>query len=265
MNKTVVLEIVKYLVLGIVIFTVLKYLPNQNMSNCDIVLTSVILLLIYLLLESIINILTTKKKEQFNSNTQDKINFCSSVCNNSNLNIEGMASVPKKKHHKKHHKNKKNNVKQTEKSEEQQLESKSSSEISSESTETKESEESTEKLIDVKPIKYKPVKGVDRKGTRYIEGIIQNEDEYSDYNHVPLGDRYDEDSFEYGYSFLPPEKWYPQPPNPPMCVTDKRCPVLPSYTHGAPLDAKEWNESRRVTPPDNIKTKYIKEKLNSGR
>ena len=40
---------------------------------------------------------------------------------------------------------------------------------------------------------------------------------------------------------------------------------MPSYTTGTPLDVKEWNEARRVTPPDNIKTKYIKEKLNSGR
>ena len=111
----------------------------------------------------------------------------------------------------------------------------------------------------------KEVQGVERVGKREDNGVIMDEVEYTDYHHLPIGDNYDVGSFEYGYSFLPPEKWYPQPPFPPMCVTDKRCPVLPTYTTGTPLDVKEWNEARRITPPDNIKTKYIKEKLNSGR
>lgn len=106
---------------------------------------------------------------------------------------------------------------------------------------------------------------VDRSGSRDEIGVINNEMSYTDYHHIPLADTYDNDSFEYGYSFLPPEKWYPQPPFPPMCVSDKKCSVMPAYTNGAPLDVKEWNESRRITQPDNINTKYIKEKLNSGR
>ena len=71
--------------------------------------------------------------------------------------------------------------------------------------------------------------------------------------------------FEYGYSFLPPSQWYPQPINPPICVTNQRSVVLPIYTTGTPIDVKEWHESRRITPPDNINVNYINEKLNSGR
>ena len=75
---------------------------------------------------------------------------------------------------------------------------------------------------------------------------------------------YDSTDYEDGYSYLPPKDWYPQPPFPPVCVTDKQCPVCPVYTTGTPVDVKEWNDSIRITPPDNINTKFIK-KLNAGR
>jgi len=86
---------------------------------------------------------------------------------------------------------------------------------------------------------------------------------YSDYNHVPLAENYKSTDFEYGYSFLPPEKWYPQPPFPPVCVSNRRDTILPSNTTGVPLDVKEWKDSLRITQPDTIKTSYITNKLNS--
>lgn len=95
--------------------------------------------------------------------------------------------------------------------------------------------------------------------------FITNELVYSDYHHVQVPDDYDTSLYEHGYTFLPPEKWYPQPPNPPVCVTNNRCPVCPLYTSGSPVDIKEWHSSRRVTPPDNINVKYINDKLNSGK
>jgi hypothetical protein len=88
---------------------------------------------------------------------------------------------------------------------------------------------------------------------------------YTDYNHLPLADTYEKGDFEYGYSFLPPEKWYPTPPFPPMCVSEKRCPVTPTYTTGVGLDLKEWKQSCRVSQPDNINTCYVRDKLNAGR
>ena len=88
---------------------------------------------------------------------------------------------------------------------------------------------------------------------------------YTDYNHLPLAETYEKGDFEYGYSFLPPEKWYPTPPFPPMCVSEKRCPVNPTYTTGVGLDLKEWKQSCRVSQPDNINTCYVRDKLNAGR
>ena len=95
--------------------------------------------------------------------------------------------------------------------------------------------------------------------------VLSNEMMYTDYNHLPLSDGWSSKNYEYGFSFLPPDKWYPQPPNPPVCVTTNKCPVCPVYTSGSNLDVKEWDNSRRITPPDNIKNNYIADKLNSGK
>lgn len=100
---------------------------------------------------------------------------------------------------------------------------------------------------------------------RRIDGVLDDEMPYTDYNHLPVASGYKSHDYEYGYSFLPPEKWYPQSPRPPVCVTEKRCPVCPVLATGSPVDAKEWHTARRITPPDLINTDYIGEKLNSGR
>jgi len=100
---------------------------------------------------------------------------------------------------------------------------------------------------------------------RRITGDLDDEIPYTDYNHLPVASGYKSHDYEYGYSFLPPEKWYRQPPRPPICVTQQRSAILPSYTHGAPMDMKEWHSSRRITPPDRINVEYIEDKLNAGR
>jgi hypothetical protein len=100
---------------------------------------------------------------------------------------------------------------------------------------------------------------------RRIEGEIDDELPYSDYNHLPMAAGYKSHEYEYGYSFLPPEKWFPNPPRPPVCVTEHRSPILPMLANGTPVDVKEFHSSRRITPPDQISRTYIDEKLNAGR
>lgn len=99
---------------------------------------------------------------------------------------------------------------------------------------------------------------------RRISKDLDDELPYSDYNHLPVASGYRSHAYEYGYSFLPPEKWYPQPPRPPICVTEKRCPVMPMFANGAPADVKEFHSSRKILPPDLINTEYIKDHLNDG-
>ena len=114
-------------------------------------------------------------------------------------------------------------------------------------------------------MRVKPNLQVTSSGSRVRDDVIGEEIKYNyvDYSIIPQNK--DEGNFEFGYSFLPPEKWYPTPPNPPVCVTEKQCPVCPIYTGGTNLNLKEWNSSRRITPPDRINVEYIEEKLNSGR
>lgn len=100
---------------------------------------------------------------------------------------------------------------------------------------------------------------------RVIEDTLDDELPYSDYNQLPVASGYKSHDYEYGYSFLPPEKWYPQPPRPPVCVTEKRCPVCPVNATGTPTDVKEFHNSRRITQPDEINVDYVNDKLNSGR
>jgi len=102
-------------------------------------------------------------------------------------------------------------------------------------------------------------------GSRMEDGILASEMSYTDYNSIPLGQNLNTMEKDFSYTFLPPDRWYPVPPHPPVCVAEKVCPVCPVYTNGTNLDLKEWNDSRRITPPDNINVQAIREKLNSGR
>jgi hypothetical protein len=102
-------------------------------------------------------------------------------------------------------------------------------------------------------------------GSRLNDGVLKDESKFSyiDFNSIPQTTN--TGSFEYGYSFLPPAQWYPVPAHPPVCVSDQKCPVCPVYTTGTNVELKEWDNSRRIMPPDEINVNAIEQKLNSGR
>ena len=289
MDKNIFMLLLKYSLLTLVVYLILKYLPNQNMNEADLIFITVIIVLFYLLAENVVRLF-------YNEENFINTSTCNSICNSRIEHMENIvmseatskltaqASQIQKALEGKL-KEREQELKQiTEKMEKKEINKSEEDEAKFAQDaqdgldgESMEDESVMDNKVDEEENKYddgrhmimkthpKPMKGVERDITRQESGMINNEIEYTDYNHLPLADGYDVGSFEYGYSFLPPEKWYPEPPFPPLCVSEKRCPVLPSYTTGTPLDVKEWNEARRVTPPDNIKTKYIKEKLNSGR
>jgi len=53
------------------------------------------------------------------------------------------------------------------------------------------------------------------------------------------------------YILLNTTKWAPSLRPPPVCKQEKECPVCPSITSGYPLNLKEFNSSRKITPPVN--------------
>ena len=112
---------------------------------------------------------------------------------------------------------------------------------------------------------YEPKYKYPHNGSRMQDGIITTEMSYTDYNTLPLGANVNSQNSDFSYSFLPPDKWYPVPPHPPVCITEMKCPVCPVSSDSSTVDLKEWNDARRVTPGDAVNTKYLNEKLNSGR
>jgi hypothetical protein len=103
-------------------------------------------------------------------------------------------------------------------------------------------------------------------GSRTKDGVMkESEARYNVVSYHTVPPNLNKGSFEYGYSFLPPANWYPTPPFPPVCVSEKQCPVCPGYTTGTNVELKEWDSARRITAPDEINVRYIEEKLNSGR
>jgi hypothetical protein len=48
------------------------------------------------------------------------------------------------------------------------------------------------------------------------------------------------------------------------CKTEQKCQVCPTLTKGYPLNLKEFNNARKIMPPDIINLDYINEKLLTG-
>ena len=316
MNNNILFNILKYIVLTIAIFIVLKYVLEYKINNFDSIITTTILVLLVILAETIYIIFVNDKNI---SNYQK--NYCSSVCNkiehmtdiSSNIvgdtisdtepvkeSVKESVTEPVKESITKSDKepntepvkesvtksitepdasnddsnddsNDASNDDSNDDSDDasdddsNDVSNDVSNNVSNKKTETFVANYPEKKNTLMKTRTYNNYKnGIEREGDRYKDNVINNESEYNDYNMLPMADNNTGD-FEYGYSFMPPAKWYPQPPNPPICVTNQKSNVMPIYTTGTPIDVKEWNESRRITPPDNIKTKYIKQKLNSGR
>jgi hypothetical protein len=236
--NSLLFKILKYLAIALTIYLIFRFVPNSQISNSDILLISMITIFSLLLLETLCS--TSEHMTPV-----EQANMCSSVCSvpQPTQVAEHMVDVPKPVE-------KKPEVKQEVK-QEIKLENDSDGSIYNYQNTLKQLEAS----------------GVQRTGSRAEEGTLNSEIQYdrnSGYS-LPLPENYRKEDFEYGDSFLPPEKWYPQPPFPPVCVAEKKCPVCPVYTTGTPIDVKEWNNASRVTQPDEINVKYVKEKLNSGR
>jgi hypothetical protein len=258
MINSILYKLLKYLALSATVYLVFRFVPNQSINNVDTLVVTAIIILAYILFENLCALYTSE--ESYLSQTE-KFEICSSVCS---VKKEGMENVINADTH----------AIINPIAAQEAVGIKTAGEIKDikEHRENKIVEQDKIKDKVDKNITYESVSkfnadnGIERIGSRAKDDTMNDESEYSDdYNHLPLGQNYNTGDFEYGYAFLPPEKWYPQPPVPPVCVAEKKCAVCPVLTMGGPVDLKEWNDSRRITPPDNINTKFIKEKLNSGR
>jgi hypothetical protein len=81
--------------------------------------------------------------------------------------------------------------------------------------------------------------------------------------HQPLG-TYDNtftNDFDHGYTILNTDKWSVPMQQPPVCITEQKCPVCPSVTNGRMTDLKEWYSSK---PKQDISIPYAQNILNGS-
>jgi uncharacterized protein YoxC len=264
-------KILQYVAQIIAIYLIFKYVPTQQIDDNDIIIITIIITIFCILLE---NIVSSTKSEQ------DKL--CSTVCANKKP-VEHMSlfdtftqqstvvsPVQPVIQEVKPVIQEVKPVIQEVKPVIQEVKPviQEVKEVESNNVENENMSSEDDYYDSLYPTKYYSMtksENIERVGSRMDNDLIRSDMPYNDYNHLPVSKEYTSSVSDYGYSFLPPEKWYPEPPFPPVCVTEKRCPVIPTYTSGTDISLKEWDNSRRVTPPDNINTKFVKEVLNSGR
>jgi len=114
---------------------------------------------------------------------------------------------------------------------------------------------------------FKEGKYFDRNGI--LQNVMNNDMRYNqltDEQMQPLGsnDITMNNSWENDYVLLNTEKWKVPITSPYKCKQEKECPVCPSLTSGYPINLKDFNNARKIMPPDNINVDYIKDRLNSG-
>lgn len=269
MNTGFIQKILFYLINAVILYLLLKYVPKTPIRDQDIL----IFIGIILLVTAIFDCVSSFYNGSNNHLTADQCNSYCSVKAEQHKSVETMVSLP--------------SVNQT-----------NTNTVSSEVTQS--TVQTTQNVVqpviqnvspnnttDIKEVPYTPVQrsdGVVQVGpdqwkitqtnepqitsttTRYESDVMGNEVPYTDFNSLPMVDLDpNTGSFEEGYSMLPPSSWYPTPPHPPVCVTERHCPVCPIFTTGLGTDLKEWNATRRITPPDRINTNVVTEKLNAGR
>lgn len=268
MNSELTYKLSKYFIQGVVIYLLFKYIPKEPMKDKDILLITSIVVLIMAVLESVqLVYLNPMNKQNQNVPTIPTIPQCSSQCSakehlesvspqdNQSVNSTGSSNTAGTA------------VSATVTPSTATAASVTpSTAVGSAETKSEEDQNAITRNADgsynIKPLKNEQAESI---GSRSEDDVMGDELPYNfvDYHTLPVD--MNDGSFESGYSMLPPKDWYPVPPHPPVCVTEKVCPVCPVYTSGTEVNLKEWNQTRRITPPDNINVNVIKEKLNSGR
>lgn len=263
-DKNMVMKLGRYLAQGGIIYLLFSYMPKRKMRNNEVLLITLVILLIYILLENLCTLggAMVKKTNEAFTTQQDQCKCEGFTSFPSNETDPDTVPIPVPTA----------TEVATTSTDNVILPTTNSPMPADTSTETttgvvKDAKETNSTLL---PSKKDYTEIIDdakkqRINTRYEKGVMDDEMKYTDFNHLPMASGYLSKNYEHGFSFLPPEKWYPEPPRPPICVAEKRCPVMPMYAQGLPADVKEWDTSRRITGPIEVDTEYIEEKMNSGR
>lgn len=264
MNSDLTYKLLRYLVQGIIIYLLFKFVPKEPMSDKDIILITTIVVLTYAVVENVYSVYFPTKDTSTTSDTVTA-SQCNSYCSRpqpqaeqtehmGNLSdsvksvLQNVAFVAPQHIQ---------NVKPAQPAQPVQpnvlnhlIQHPSPQHVqNAKPAQPVQHVEHPAQHVQQQPVHHDAIHN-NRNGSHTIKPNHELAHNYVDYNSMPVS--YDTGSFESGYSFLPPEKWYPVPPHPPVCVTEQKCPVCPVFTNGTDISLKEWNQSRKIMPVDNI-------------
>lgn len=202
MNTEIVHKLLKYIVQGAIVYALFKYVPKEPMRDQEIIMISVIVVLAYAVFENVASIMRGSEHMSPVLNFQQ---VGSSPCPCASATEHMTSTAPL------------------------QVKSESVPPSVSAPPPVPQPQQKTQEIKST-PIFAEPANS-------QLFNQVDNS-EFVDFNTMPSDNGLDIDS-EYGESFLPPSKWYPVPPHPPICKTDNKCPVCPVYTTGTLADLRE--------------------------
>lgn len=206
MNTEIVHKLLKYIVQGAIVYALFKYVPKEPMRDQEIIMISVIVVLAYAVFENVASIMRGSE------HMSPAISFQqvgTSPCPCASATEHMTSTAP--------------------------LQVKSESAPTPSVSPTVSSSPAPQPQQKTQEIKSMPIFAEPANSQLFNQ--VDNS-EFVDFNTMPSDNGLDIDS-EYGESFLPPSKWYPVPPHPPICKTDNKCPVCPIYTTGTLADLRE--------------------------
>ena len=241
-----ILKYLKYLVYGISVYLLISFIPRIKLPTSDKVVVASILMISFTLLD----ILLPKKKLMVEN--YDKCNTASVKFPSGNGEYISMAGYAEDNVDTE-------NLLDSEKENDQKENDQKENELLNKLKEQDDKIKALEQKL-----KNQPTRVISTCKTELKEDSDMKYSELNKESHKPLGEFTDDfnNDFEYGYSYLNTNKWKIPMQKPPVCKTEKTCPICPITTVGYPVDVKHWNKSKKVLPPDNINIKYIDEKLN---
>ena len=112
--------------------------------------------------------------------------------------------------------------------------------------------EEVQKLLN--SVKKETPKVIENYGSAYngdVEEKYNEDNTFTDQSLNPLGENGNglTNAWDHDYILLNTDKWAPALKPTPVCKAEKTCPVCPNMTSGYPLMLRDFNDSRKVTPP----------------
>ncbi len=92
--ENIILNFLKYIALGASIYLMFRYIPNHSMSNTDILIVAVIIMLIYIVFDNIFS--TSNCSILSTSQESDNSKLCNTICNNKKEGMENINELDNK-------------------------------------------------------------------------------------------------------------------------------------------------------------------------